>query len=202
MKRREFVGLLGAAAATWPLSARAQQSERVARIGYISFVSAARSRRNDDEFRAGLRDLGYVEGRNLLIEFRSAEQDESKIPALVSELIDLKVDVIVTSASGVFAAMRATKTIPIVMVVGPDLVALGLVESLAHPGGNVTGSTFFAAELMSKRLELLKEIAPATTRAGVLLFRREDNANAKIILESMGATAEALKVQLRPVEVS
>src|SRR3954468_23526443 len=117
MQRREFVGLIGAAAVSWPLAARTQPGDRVARIGYISFVSAARSRDNDNEFRAGLRDLGYVEGKNLLIEFRSAEEDESKIPALVSELIVLKVDVIVTQASGVFAAMRASKTIPIVMAV-------------------------------------------------------------------------------------
>src|SRR5258708_3763240 len=118
MRRRVFVGLLGGAA-VWPLAARAQQAERVVRIGYLGFVSAARSQHNDNAFKDGLRDLGYIEGRNLRFEYRSAEGDESRIPALLTELIGLNVDVIVTQASGVFAAMRVTKTTPIVMAVGP-----------------------------------------------------------------------------------
>ena len=203
MKRREFFGLLGGVAAlpaVWPSAGRAQPSERLPRIGYVTFASAVLSRRVDDAFWDGLRDLGYVEGRNFRAEYRSAEGDGSRVPALLAELVDMKVDVIVTYASAVAVAMRATKTIPIVMAVGPDLVALGLAETLAHPGGNATGSTFFVAELMSKRLELLKEIAPAISGAGVLLFRSEDNSNANT-LEGMRATAEALKVKLHPMEV-
>ena len=204
MRRRKFIALLGGAAAltslSWPLPARAQQPGRIARIGYLRLAPAAQSQREEDAFRKGLSDLGYVEGRNIQIEYRSTEGDEGRIPVLLRELIDLNVDVIVAHATGVAAALRATKTIPIVMAVGPDLVALGLVESLAHPGGNVTGSTFFLAELMTKRLELLKELARSITRAGILLIRRQDNANANI-LEAMGAAAKALKVELHPIEV-
>jgi putative tryptophan/tyrosine transport system substrate-binding protein len=195
-RRREFITLVGGAVA-WPETARAQQPERLARIGYLGQFAA---QGENDVFRAGLSDRGYVEGKNLHIEFRFMEGDEDRLPGLAAELVGLNVDVIVTLATGVFAAYRATKTIPIVMVVGPDLVALGLVASLAHPGGNITGSTFFVPELMAKRLELLKEVVPSMARAGVLLVRREDNTNGNI-LEVMGATARALNVELQPIEV-
>jgi putative tryptophan/tyrosine transport system substrate-binding protein len=147
----------------------------------------------------GFVDLGYVEGKNLHVEYRAAEGDVSRIPALLKQLIDLKVDVIVTYANGVVAALQATRTIPIVMAVGPDLVALGVVDSLAHPGGNVTGSSFFVPEIMAKRIEQLKELVPSLTRVGVLLARREDNGNSKA-LEIMGPTAKALSVELHPIE--
>src|ERR1700687_321078 len=165
MRRREFLGVL---AATWPVAARAQQPQRLAQIGYLRLTPAVQSKRLEDTFLEGLRDFGYVEGRNLHIEYRSTEGDEARIPVLLRELVDLNVDVIVVYATGVLAALRATKTIPIVMAAGPDLVALGLVASLAHPGGNVTGSSFFLPQLMAQRLELLKELAPSTTGAGVL----------------------------------
>jgi putative ABC transport system substrate-binding protein len=151
----------------------------------------------------GLRDLGYVEGRNLHIELRSAEGHEDRLPGLATELVALNVDVIVTYATGVYAAQRATKTIPIVMATHADVVALvglGIVASLAHPGGNVTGSTFFVPEIMAKRLEVLKELAPSMTRAGVLLVRREDNVN-QTLLQAMGTTAKALTTELQPIEV-
>jgi putative tryptophan/tyrosine transport system substrate-binding protein len=115
----------------------------------------------------------------------------------------LNVDVIVTYATGVYAAQRATKTIPIVMATHADVVALvglGIVASLSHPGGNVTGSTFFVPEIMAKRLEVLKELAPSMTRAGVLLVRREDNVN-QTLLQAMGTTAKALTTELQPIEV-
>jgi hypothetical protein len=124
-----------------------------------------------DAFLAGLSDLGYVEGRNIHIEFRFAEGDEDRLPALAAELVALNVDVIVTYATGVYAAQRATTKIPIVFAATGDVVAMGLVSSLAHPGGNVTGLTFFLPEIMAKRLELLKEVMPSMTRAGVLLLR-------------------------------
>jgi putative ABC transport system substrate-binding protein len=146
-----------------------------------------------------MRDLGYLEGRNLHLEFRFAEGDEARLAGLAAELAAVNVDVIVTYATGVFAAQRATATIPIVATAAGDLVAKGVVASLARPGGNVTGSTFFAPELFAKRLELLKEVVPSLTRAGVLLVR--NNPSKLSVLEVMGATAEALKVGLQPIEV-
>jgi len=198
--RRHFISALGGVAATWPLVSRAQQSERLARIGYLRLAPAAQSQREENAFREGLRELGYVEGKNLGIEYRSTEGDESRIPATLNELIGLNIDVLVVHATGVQAALRATKTIPIVMAVGPDLVALGLADSLAHPGGNVTGSSFFGPELMAKRLELLKELSPSLNRVGVLNIKRSDNFNANV-LAVMGSTAEALHVELQPIDV-
>jgi putative tryptophan/tyrosine transport system substrate-binding protein len=197
VKRREFITLVGGLASSWPLAARAQQTSKIYRIGYLGQFA---SQHENEVFQEALRVLGYIEGKNVHIEFRFMEGDEDRIPALAAELVAQNVDVIVTLATGVFAAHRATATIPIVMVVGPDLVALGIVASLAHPGGNITGSTFFLRELMAKRLELLKEVVPSMTRAGVLLVRREDGAN-RNILELMGSTATALSVELLPIEV-
>lgn len=144
--------------------------------------------------RAGLRGLGYVEGRNLQIGSRFADADNERLPALAAELVGLNVDVIVTWATGVVAARRATATIPIVMATFGDSVAAGFAASLARPGGNVTGSNFFQVELMAKRVELLKEINPTMTRAGVLLLR--DNPANAYVLAAMGVTAKALKVFL------
>ena len=198
--RRQFIFALGGVSVAWPLAALAQQAERPARIGYLRLAPAAQSRLEEGAFLAGLADLGYVDGKNLHIEYRSTEGDESQIPGRLQDLIDLNVEVLVVHATGVLGALRATKTIPIVMAVGPDLVAAGAVASLAHPGGNVTGSSFFLPELMAKRLELLKELLPSLTRAGVLLIRRNDNANANI-LDLMGTTAKALQVDLHPIDV-
>jgi putative ABC transport system substrate-binding protein len=200
MKRREFIALASATAAG-PLAARAQQPARIARIGYLRLSPAARIQVFDDAFREGLRDFGYIEGRNVHIEYRSSEGDEDRLFALAKELIALNVDVIVTYATGVPATRRASSTIPIVMATYNDAVAVGLVASLAHPGGNVTGSTFFAPELMAKRLELLKEVVPAMSRIGVLLLRRDDTAATVKTLEVMEATAKALRVELHPIEV-
>ena len=196
--RRKFIVALGGATVAWPLVARAQP-EHVPRIGYLRLSPAAQSQREEDAFREGLRDLGYVDGQSIRIEYRSTDGDESLIPTLLKELVDLNVDVIVVHATGVVAALRATKTIPIVMAVGPDLVTLGLAESLAHPGGNVTGSTFFITELLAKRLELLKELTPSMSRAGLLLIRRSDGANTNI--DVVEATAKALTLELHPIEV-
>jgi putative ABC transport system substrate-binding protein len=151
-----------------------------------------------DAFRAGLRDLGYVEGENVVIEFRFAGGDIGRLPGLVAELVDLGVDVIVTHAQGVPAARRATASIPIVMLVFADAVAAGLIDGLAHPGGNVTGSTIFNAELMAKRLELLKEAVPSATEVAVLL-NPSYPLNASF-LEAMGATATPMRVGLQPFE--
>jgi ABC-type uncharacterized transport system substrate-binding protein len=196
--RRKFLAALGGAAAAWPLAARAQQTERIARIGYLGLAPAARMQRFDDAFREGLRDLGYAEGKNLRIEYRSAEGDESQLPALAAELVGLNVNVIVTYASGVFAAQRATTIIPIVMATYANV---GIVGNLARPGGNITGSTFFLPELMAKRLEMLKEVAPSIARAGVLLQLRDDVASNRNMIEAMATTARTLQVELQPIEV-
>src|ERR1700733_15170731 len=187
MQRRGFIaGLAGAAA--WPLAAHAQQPKRPARIGFLGLSSASEPALNN--FRAGLRDLGYVEGRNLQIESRFAAGDEDRLPALAAELAALNVDVIVTYGTGNEAARHATTTIPIVTVGGPDVVALGWVRSLARPGGNFTGLTFFLPELMAQRLEILKEMVPPLTDAAVLLSRgAAANQN---ILQVMEATAKEL----------
>jgi putative tryptophan/tyrosine transport system substrate-binding protein len=196
MRRREFIGLLGGAAAAWPLAARAQSRDRIARIGFL-FIAP----RNPyvDEFLAGLRDLGWVEGANLHVEFRSSDGDDSRLPALAAELAALNVDVIVTTGTGVFAARRATAAIPIVTAATTDVVALGLVASLAHPGGNITGQTFFLPQFIAKRLEFLKAVAPLLTRVGFVMYRGSP-ANADL-LRAASAAAEALGVELRPIEI-
>jgi putative ABC transport system substrate-binding protein len=200
MNRRDTVLALAALGAM-PLATRAQQAPRIARIGYLSPASASGKLVQEvfDAFRAGLRDHGYVEGKNLQLEARYADEDVARLPALAAELVGLKVDVIVTFAQGVRAAWSVTKTIPIVMATSSDPVAMGMAASLARPGGNVTGSTFFFFELMAKRLELLKEVKPSMTRVGVLL-----NANTPAnthVLTAMGAAAKALKLDLHPIEV-
>ena len=197
--RRQFITLLGGAAAGWPFATWAQQASRVARIGYLDFASPSTSASYIGAFREGLRNLGYVEGENFQIEFRFAEGDNDSLPGLAIELIRLNVDVIVTYATGVPAAQRATSTIPIVMATYSDAVAAGIVASVANPGGNVTGSTFFNPELMAKRLELLKEIAPSMARAGVLLFR--GSAMNRPMLEAMERTAKVLGAELQPIEL-
>src|SRR5262249_23466354 len=144
MRRRKFLALIGGAAAAWPLAARAQQASRIFRIGFVGLPTADSLPKRPEAFRAGLRDLGYHEGGNIVIEFRWADGHYERLPALFSELIRLNVDVIVTHGTpGGLAAKQATTTIPIVFATAGDAVASGLVASLARPGGNVTGSTYF-----------------------------------------------------------
>jgi putative ABC transport system substrate-binding protein len=200
LKRREFIGALGGAVA-WPLAARAQPQAKLARIGYLGLVSASWHAPRVAAFRAGLRSLGYVEGKDIAIEFRWAEGQYDRLPALVAELVRLNVDVIVTHAApGAFAAKRATSTIPIVITAIADLPALGLVESLARPGGNLTGLSFFNAELTGKRLELLKELVPSLAKAAVLL-NAGNPAGKQLMLDVLEPTAKALQVELPPFEV-
>ena len=168
MKRREFITVVGGALA-WPLVARAQEAKRIARIGL--FLPPPRNL-EVEAFLAGLRDLGWVEGENVHVEYRDAAGDDGRLPALAAELVALDVDVLVTATfPGILAAHRATTMIPTVMIVGPDLVTIGLAASMAHPGGNITGQTFFLTELAAKRLEILASLAPSMTRAGVLMQR-------------------------------
>jgi len=200
MKRRAFITLLGGAAAVWPLPARAQQRAKVARIGYLGLVSASGHTPRVTALRAGLRDLGYAEGKDVVIEFRWAEARYDQLPALAAELVRLNVDVIVThTVPGAIAAKQATSTIPIVITAASDLLAFGLVESLARPGGNLTGLSFFNAELVAKRLELLKELAPSLAKAAVLL-NADNPAGSQLILRELEPTAKALKVELLTFE--
>jgi putative ABC transport system substrate-binding protein len=163
MKRREFITLLGGAAA-WPLAARAQQSERMRRIG-ILVVSGLEPL---GPFREALGDLGYVEGKNIQIEVRSAEGQDARLPELATELVRSRVDVIVAvQTPAAHAAKNATRDIPIVVMAG-DPIATGLISNLARPDGNLTGLSATAAEAVAKSLELIAEIKPGARRIGVL----------------------------------
>jgi putative ABC transport system substrate-binding protein len=170
VKRREFITLLGGAAAAWPLAARAQQP-KVVRLGYLEPGTptdpvAANLRR---QFLLGLRDLGYVEGRHFKMEDRSAGGRLDRLPALASELARLPVDIFVVGGDApIRAAMQASDKIPVVMTLGGDPVGSGFVTSLARPGGNVTGMSALAPDLAGKRLELLKEVVPRAARVAVL----------------------------------
>src|SRR5215467_7264817 len=168
MDRRTFLAGAGGLLAT-PLTAGAQQAGKIPRIGYVGLNSGANPHLQE-AFLQGLRDLGYVEGRNVVIEYRSAEGKPERLPALAAELVALKVDVIVTGGGTptALAAKQATKTIPIVFASAPDPVADGLVTSLARPGGNVTGSSNLTPDLVGKCLEQLKQAVPGVSRVAVL----------------------------------
>ena len=169
MRRREFITLLGGAAAGWPLSARAQQSDKLFRIGFLGLTGANGLPERMKAFHDSLHALGHEEGRDIVIESRWAEGHYERLPKLVAELIANKVDVIVTHGTpGTLAAKQATTTIPIVVAVVGDALSSGIVSNLARPEANVTGSTFFGPELAAKRLEILKEAMPNLLTVGVL----------------------------------
>ena len=167
MDRRTFVGRVAGGLLAAPLAARAQQVGKVYRIGILEPIPAAQNAANLAALRKGLRDLGYVEGRNLIIEYRSADGRAERFPDLASELVRLKVDLIVTRGTpAARAAKNATGTIPVVMATMGDPRAI--VASFAHPGGNITGVTTFSTELTAKRIELLKELVPNLSRVALL----------------------------------
>jgi ABC-type uncharacterized transport system substrate-binding protein len=198
MRRREFITLIGGVAA-WPLAVRAQQPAKIARIGFLGATTPSGVERNLKRFRAGLRDLGYIEGQNIVIDFRWAEGDYARLAEFAAELVRLRVDILVTHGTpGTLAAKQATTSLPIVMVVGGDAVAMGIVASLARPGGNVTGSTFFDPEISAKRLELVKEACPSARRIAILV--NPDNPMKAAVIQVMGLTAEALKLELQLFE--
>jgi putative ABC transport system substrate-binding protein len=168
MRRRDFITLLGGAAAAWPFAARAQQVPKAPKIGYLGFGPASAYATRVEALRAGLRDLGYVEGKNLVIEFRWADGVD-QLPALAAELVRINVDVIFASSSTlVEPARQATQTIPIVFSNHADPVGIGHVASLARPGGNVTGLSMLLTDLAVKELEILTEAVPQAKRIGVL----------------------------------
>ncbi len=170
MKRRDFIALLGGASASaaWPLAVCAQTPRKIPRVGYISGSGTDMTGRMVVALQQGFSELGYVDGQTIALEVRMGEGRSERIPELVAELVGLKMDVLVTSSSpGALAAKKATGTIPIVVVTA-DPVGLGLVASLARPGGNVTGLSYFNEAIIAKRLQLLKELVPGLARLAVL----------------------------------
>ena len=198
--RRKLVITLGASALVRPLGLFAQTPAKVYRIGFLSSESPTDYRSRVEALRAGLRDLGYIEGRNLVIEFRWAAGKNEFLPKLAAELVQLKVDAIVThGALPTKAALSATSTIPVIFAINADVVAMGIVTNLARPSGNTTGSTFFYNELNAKRIELLKEALPQLNRVAVVLVANSP-AN-PTLLETMQLTARQLKVTLHEFPV-
>jgi putative tryptophan/tyrosine transport system substrate-binding protein len=202
MKRRDFTMLLAGAAATLPLAARAQQpAGRIYRIGYLSISFREGTLYAIKAFEGGLRSLGYRVGENVVIEYRFANADVERLPVLAADLVRLGVDIIVIGGTNpiTVAAMKATTTIPIVMVVGLDPVSAGLVASLARPGGNVTGFAVDAGgEILGKRFEMLKETLPNLSRVGILF--NPDVAATRSRLTSMMEIAPTLGLTTIPVE--
>ena len=193
MRRREFLTLLGGAAAVWPLAARAQQRP-TPRIGVIDQSPIW------DHFRQGL-ELGYVDGRDIVIEYRSAQGQPDQLAAAASELAGLSVDVIVTSGSAAtHAVQQATRTIPIVMIAIGDPVRAGFVRSLARPGGNITGNTILGTEMAAKLVQLLKELVPGVSRVAFLW--NPNNGSHLAYLEEWRAVAPKLGVEPLLVELS
>jgi len=175
IQNRKWVGCLAIVVmlAGWVRMAEAQQPTKIPRIGFMSPIGDPNTPGPQVEvFQRGLRDLGYVEGKNILIEYRYIEGKLDRVPSLVAELVQLRVDMLATgNLAAIRAAKQATKTIPIVMVATVDPVATGLIDSLARPGGNITGLTSLTRDLSGKRLELLKEAVPRISRVGVLWMR-------------------------------
>jgi ABC-type uncharacterized transport system substrate-binding protein len=199
VKRRDFITVLGTAAA-WPLAARAQQTSKVPRIGFLGMASPSTLAARLEAIRLGLRDFGYIEGTNITIEYRWAEGHYKRLPELAAELVRSNVELIVTHGTpGTLAAREATVTIPIVMAVIGDAVASGVVASIARPGGNITGQSFFDPEIRAKRIELLKELMPRLTQVAVLLSA--DNPASIPEFQAIERTAQSLSMKVQPFQL-
>jgi putative ABC transport system substrate-binding protein len=202
LSRRGVIGLVGGAAA-WPLSARAQQERKLPTIGFLNPLSPEGVPNLVRSFRQGLRETGYVEGENVAIEYAWAEGQFDRLPALAAKLVRLEIAVIVATGGPLpaLAAKAATKTIPIVFSVGEDPVRVGLVASLARPGGNLTGINFVTTELAAKRLGLLRELLPAAARIAVLV-NPANTGQADITLKDVQSAARAMGLQIHVFNAS
>jgi putative tryptophan/tyrosine transport system substrate-binding protein len=201
MKRREFIALIGGAAAAWPVAARAQQPLPV--VGFVDGVSPEVSANRAAGFRKGLSEVGYVEGQNVTIEYHWLAGQYDRLPSLMADLVRRRVTVIATATStpAALAAKAATTTIPIVFGVGEDPVKLGLVASLARPGGNATGINFFTGELVAKRLGLLHDLVPKAVRIAVLV-NPANATTAGATLRDIPEAARALGLQIQVLNAS
>jgi putative tryptophan/tyrosine transport system substrate-binding protein len=199
MRRRDFIAIAGGTVATWPLAADAQPG-KVPVIGFLSGIGPNDLRYLADAFRRGLNEAGYVDGRNVTIEFRFAENHPDRLPALANDLVGHEVAAIVATGGGnaILAAKAATKTIPIVFTAGDDPVQAGYVESLNRPGGNVTGITFFASLLVGKGLSLLHEIVPKASIVGMLVNNASHEAQPQLISAQEAARALGLQLLVLP----
>ena len=201
MRRREFITLLGGAAATWPLAARAQQPAKIPRIGFLGNSTATMEANLIGPLRDGLRELGYEEGRNVIIEFRWADGKYDQFPALVAELLAAKVDVIITAGTpATLAIKKATSTVPLVFIAVGDPVGTGVVPNLGRPGGNITGLSSIAPDLEGKRLELLREVVPKLSH--VAFFLNPANAFHTASMRQARVAAQSLGIKLQPMEVN
>ena len=196
-RRREFIAGLGVAA-VWSATTHAQQLAKVPRIGVLSLSTGQTV--PEEGLEQGFRDLGYVEGQTIILEYRRARGQQQRLPDLAAELLRLRVDVIVTGTTqAIQAVRRINRTIPIVMTSIADPIGSGLIESLARPGGNTTGLTLLSTDLVGKRLEILKEAIPRLSRVAVLAYR--NHPPTALLFKEAGAAAEALKISLQLVEV-
>jgi putative ABC transport system substrate-binding protein len=201
LRRREFIGLLGGAAAAWPPTARAQQVT-IPVIGYLSSFPAELNPKFTQSFRQGLNDTGFFEGRNVTIEYRWDEEGRyDRLPLMATDLVERRVAVLFAAPiPAALAAKATTSTIPIVFAIGSDPVGTGLVASLNRPGGNVTGATFLSVELGAKRLDLLRDLVPNIASIGLLL--NPNNPNAAVQTKEMQAATTALRVRLNIVNAT
>ena len=200
MRRRAFITLLGGAAATWPLAARAQQAAKLPTIGFMGESTPEGQRQWVAAFAQRLAERGWNEGRNIAIEYRWAEGRNERFAEIVAELIRLKVDVIVTQGTpAVIAARQATSVIPVVFAIAGNPVANGLVTSLARPGGNVTGLTNQAADLAGKRIELLREVMPRMRRLAIMA--NVDNPSVVLDVREVEAAAATLGLEVVAAEI-
>jgi len=198
LRRRDFMTLLGGAAAAWPLAGHAQQVSKLARIGFLSFASGPNP--NIDGFQRGLRQLGYVEGQNLVLIYRWAAGRRERLVDLASELLELNVDLVASHSTEAITALRSlNKTVPVVMTAISDPVGNGLVASFARPAGNTTGVTLFSNELAGKRLDMLKEVVPQLARVAILAER--DRPPTETLVSETQAAARALSLALQIFEI-